>query len=143
MWVSGSSSKHFISFSDSTSKRLPSICFASRSLFSLFVAKTITGFIMRLSMGQRHSSITDAAPAVQAKNMKKSERVTISRPKTEAGVLPGAGNRVANCPARMLAVALLMNHTPMSNEARCVGERRLTSDSPMGESDSSPMVCRK
>ena len=103
----------------------------------------MTGFIMRLSIGHRHSNMMEAAPAVQAKKMKKSDSVTISMPNTLAGILPGAGSSVANCPARMFAVALLINHTPIKSDARCVGDRRLTNDSPMGDSDSSPIVWRK
>ena len=91
----------------------------------------------------RQKSSTDATPAITAKSKKKSVSVSILTPQKDAAGLPSAGSRVASSPARMLLVALLMNHTPISSDAMRAGESLVTSDSPIGDSDNSPMVFNK
>ena len=54
--------------------------------------------------------------------------------------LPGSGNKVENLPARMLLAALLINHTPMSKEAKRAGDNLFTILNPIGDRESSPQV---
>lgn len=95
---------------------------------------------MRLSNGQRAKRSNEATPAITAKRVKNSVRLVISKPiKLFAGSV-SLGSSVASLPAKILEAALLINQTPISNEAKRAGDNLFTIDKPIGDKQSSPIV---
>ena len=74
--------------------------------------------------------------------MKNDEKLLIGIPSRYGVGKLGSGYNVLNCPASMLAKALVKNHTPIMRQQNLAGESLDTIDNPIGDMHSSPNVKR-
>lgn len=72
--------------------------------------------------------------------MKNDVNPSIGLPKRNGTGLDGSGYNVLICPARIFAMALVKNHTPIKRHVNLTGESLETIDSPIGDKHNSPNV---
>lgn len=109
----------------------------------------LTPCILAFSQRYMASNKTEAVPLKTINTQKKINKLLISTPKNEGVFAPGAagespapgGIKADNVPANLFAAAFAKNHVPISKEDKRSGANLLTMLKPIGDKQSSPMVC--